>query len=228
MIEVSLGKGNGVLIEEIVEDDDVENKNEASMSKVTPLGEGSGTSIYGFSDSDSSDYPPWSSECMNEKRQQRWSDEFQFSKLLFEIDHEFDVDDPVVWQQDNYHGDNDEEEITHLFVELEQLLEHVDFLSVELRESVRKKDMEDESASVIVFFGRPNKRKRLNPAEKTDKGMEDKEMEANGLGLHVCPTRDHLEFPNGIRPFDMVMRFVYLDGDVNPNRSIYDIRAYTE
>ncbi|GKE77989.1 hypothetical protein Tco_1544109 [Tanacetum coccineum] len=79
VLKVSLGKGNGVLIEEIIEDDDVENKNEASMSK---------------------------------------------------------VDDPVVWQQDNYHGDNDEEEITHLFVELEQLLEHVDFLSVELRESV--------------------------------------------------------------------------------------------
>nr|GFA51420.1 hypothetical protein [Tanacetum cinerariifolium] len=40
MIEVSLGKGKGVVIEQIMEDDDVENKIEASTSKVTPLGKG--------------------------------------------------------------------------------------------------------------------------------------------------------------------------------------------
>ncbi|GJS03093.1 hypothetical protein Tco_0319601 [Tanacetum coccineum] len=94
MTEVSLGKGNGILIEE----DDVENKNKASTSKVAPLSEGCGKIIYGFSDSDSSDDPPWSSECINEKRQQRCSDEFQFIKLLFEIDREFDLDlsqDPI-------------------------------------------------------------------------------------------------------------------------------------
>ncbi|GKB76470.1 hypothetical protein Tco_0943365, partial [Tanacetum coccineum] len=43
MMEVSLAKGKGVLIEEIVEDDDVKNKNEASTSKVAPLGEVYGT-----------------------------------------------------------------------------------------------------------------------------------------------------------------------------------------
>ncbi|GKE09912.1 hypothetical protein Tco_1413463, partial [Tanacetum coccineum] len=52
-----LWHGKGVLIEEIVEDSNVENKNEASTSKVALLGEGCGTSIYGFSDSDSSDHP---------------------------------------------------------------------------------------------------------------------------------------------------------------------------
>ncbi|GJS03090.1 hypothetical protein Tco_0319598 [Tanacetum coccineum] len=91
MMEVSLGKGNGVLIEENVE-------------KMI-------------------DDPPWSSECINEKRQQRWSDEFQFIKLLFEIDHDDDdlvqLVNPVVWQKDNYHGDREEEETTHLFVELD-------------------------------------------------------------------------------------------------------------
>nr|GEX65700.1 copia protein [Tanacetum cinerariifolium] len=46
------------------------------------------------------------------------------------------LDDLVVWQQDNYHGDNEEEEIAHLFVELDQILEHVAFLNVKLRESV--------------------------------------------------------------------------------------------
>ncbi|GKD01697.1 hypothetical protein Tco_1171971, partial [Tanacetum coccineum] len=91
---------------------------------------------------------------------------------------------------DNYHGHNEEEETALLFAELDQLIEHVAFLNVELRESVvgvdspvivfdalvvpidapvialkeeiqrprkRKRDMEDESASAIVTFGRPNK-----------------------------------------------------------------------
>ncbi|GKF35297.1 hypothetical protein Tco_0108497, partial [Tanacetum coccineum] len=49
----------------------------------------------------------------------------------------------------------------------------------------RKRDMEDESASAIVTFGRANKRRRLNPDGKTKNGMEDKSMEANGLGFHV-------------------------------------------
>ncbi|GKA83515.1 no apical meristem protein [Tanacetum coccineum] len=44
----------------------------------------------------------------------------------------------------------------------------------------RKRDMEDESAYVIVTFGRSNKRRRLNLANNTEKGMEDKSMEANG------------------------------------------------
>ncbi|GKB78126.1 hypothetical protein Tco_0945021 [Tanacetum coccineum] len=113
MMEVSLAKGKGVLIEEIVEDDGVENENEASTSKVAPLGEGYGISIYGFFDSNSSDHPPWSFDCKNEKRQQRLSDEFQFRNLH-----------------------NEEEEIVLLFSELDQLLEHVSFLNVELRESV--------------------------------------------------------------------------------------------
>nr|GFD19322.1 hypothetical protein [Tanacetum cinerariifolium] len=43
-----------------------------------------------------------------------------------------------------------------------------------------KREIEDESASIIVPFGRPNKRRRLNPSEKTDKAMK-----SNGLGFHV-------------------------------------------
>ncbi|GKE35512.1 hypothetical protein Tco_1454834 [Tanacetum coccineum] len=135
--------------------------------------------------------------------------------LIEEID---DVDDLIVWQQDNYHRDNKEEETALLFAELDQLLEHVVFLNVELRESVvgvdppivavdalvisvnapiialeeeiqrprkRKREMEDESAYAIVTFGRPNKSRKYNLADKTKKGMEDKAMEANGLGFHV-------------------------------------------
>nr|GFC87113.1 hypothetical protein [Tanacetum cinerariifolium] len=44
--------------------------------------------------------------------------------------------DPVVWQHDNYHRDNKEEEYAHLFAELDQLLEHVAFLNAEIRESM--------------------------------------------------------------------------------------------
>nr|GFC16661.1 hypothetical protein [Tanacetum cinerariifolium] len=51
-----------------MEDDDVENKTEASTSKVTPLGKGSNESIYGFSDSDSTDHLPWSSENLSQDR----------------------------------------------------------------------------------------------------------------------------------------------------------------
>ncbi|GJX29458.1 hypothetical protein Tco_0237537 [Tanacetum coccineum] len=80
--------------------------------------------------------------------------------LIEEID---DLDDPIVWQQDNYHGDNKEEETALLFAELDQLLKHVAFLNVELRESVVES----------------NKRRRLNPTDKTEKGMGDKAMEAN-------------------------------------------------
>ncbi|GKD76881.1 hypothetical protein Tco_1339502 [Tanacetum coccineum] len=134
------------------------------------------------------------------------------------------LDDPIVWQHDNYHGHNEEEEIALVFTKLDQLLEHVYFLNVKLRESLvgvaplsvavdgqvvpvdapvvpldgpvialedeiqiprkRKRDMEDENASAIVTFGRANKRRRLNLTDKTEKGIEYKSMEANGLGFH--------------------------------------------
>ncbi|GJZ75603.1 hypothetical protein Tco_0640068 [Tanacetum coccineum] len=159
MMKVSLDKGNNVLVKEIVENDDVENKNEASISKVAALGEGYGTNIYGFFDSG--------------------------------------LDDPVVWQHDNYHRDNEKED-AHLFNKLDQVLDHVAFLDVKLRESVvgvdppviahvdarlialeeeiqrprkMKREIEDDSAFGIVTFRRPNKRRRLNPSKKTEKGI---------------------------------------------------------
>nr|GEV27822.1 hypothetical protein [Tanacetum cinerariifolium] len=44
----------------------------------------------------------------------------------------------------------------------------------------RKRKIEDESVSVIVTFGRPNKGRILNKSEKSERGMEVKAMEANG------------------------------------------------
>ncbi|GKC25283.1 hypothetical protein Tco_1027433, partial [Tanacetum coccineum] len=49
----------------------------------------------------------------------------------------------------------------------------------------RKREMEDESEYAIVTFGRPNKSRKYNLANKTKKGMKDKAMEANGLRFHV-------------------------------------------
>ncbi|GKD58373.1 hypothetical protein Tco_1295882 [Tanacetum coccineum] len=65
---------------------------------------------------------------------------------------------------------------------------HVDALVIALKEEIqrpkkRKREMEDESVSGIVAFRRPNKRRRLNPAEKTEKGVKDKAMEPNHLGF---------------------------------------------
>ncbi|GKE70890.1 hypothetical protein Tco_1528962, partial [Tanacetum coccineum] len=179
MMEVSLAKGKGVLIEEIVEDSDVENKNEASTSKID----------HEF-DLDLSQDP-------KEKVEEGMQGDLH--TLNDNDDDLLQLDDPIVWQQDNYHGDNEEEDIALLFAELDQLLEYVAFLNVKIRESVvvialeeeiqrprkRKREMENESASAIVTFGKPNKRRRLNPTNKTEKGMEDKVTEPNGLGFHV-------------------------------------------
>nr|GEZ06111.1 transposase, MuDR [Tanacetum cinerariifolium] len=196
MMKVSLNKGKGILIEEIIKDDDVddvENENKASTSKD-----------------------------LKEKVKQGMQGDLH---TLNNDDDLLQLDDPIVWQHDNYHGHNEEEETALLFAKLDQLLEHVYFLNVKLRESVvgvapllvaidaqvvpvdapvvpldgpviafekeiqrprkRKRDMEDESASVIVTFGRANKRRRLNPTDKTEKLMKDKLMEAIGLGFHL-------------------------------------------
>nr|GEX46188.1 hypothetical protein [Tanacetum cinerariifolium] len=166
MMEVSLGKENGVLIEKTVKDDDVENKKEASTSKVAPSGEGCGTNTYGLYDSYLSDDPSWSSECMNEKRQKRKLNMGWRLHTLNDDDDFLQLDDLVFWQHDNYHEDNKEEEIVHLFAELDQLLEH------------EKRDGRCECI-------------RSNPVEKTDNGIEYKEMEANEIIIMESDTSSY-------------------------------------
>nr|GEV97483.1 hypothetical protein [Tanacetum cinerariifolium] len=114
MIEVVFGKGKGVVIKEIMEDDEV---NEASKTRYrgqslllnkddVQTGNMDSTSkvdhppwpFGSLSDSDISEHPPWSSESMNEKRNKRRSEEFQFRIQLFENDFAFDLDlsqDPI-------------------------------------------------------------------------------------------------------------------------------------
>ncbi|GKB14713.1 hypothetical protein Tco_0848636, partial [Tanacetum coccineum] len=107
-MEVVSGKGKGVVIEEIIEDDevneasktgyrgqslllnenDVETVNMDSTSKV----DHPPWSSRSLSDSGISEHPPWSSESMNEKRNKRWSEEFWFRIQLFENNFVFGLD----------------------------------------------------------------------------------------------------------------------------------------
>ncbi|GJR25940.1 hypothetical protein Tco_1102172 [Tanacetum coccineum] len=160
-MEVFLGTGKGVVIEEVMEDDEVKEASETGNSgkklllvtendvqtKTEPL-----TPPWSFeslSDFDISDHPPWSSKSMNEKRNKGVSEDFQFRKMLFDIDLTFGLDfshetlemknevkaeqemeepvhndfhplmyeddllqkeDPVNYQPDPYHGEDESEE----------------------------------------------------------------------------------------------------------------------
>ncbi|GJR76392.1 hypothetical protein Tco_0088757 [Tanacetum coccineum] len=126
------------------------------------LDEGCGTSIYGYSDSDLRNHPPWSSECKNEKRQQS-------QDLKEKVEQ---------GMQRDLHTLNDDDDL----LQLDDPILLKSRFKVQRRE---KRDMEHESASAIVTFRRANKRRRLNPADKTEKGMEDTLMEANGLRFHL-------------------------------------------
>ncbi|GJX03982.1 hypothetical protein Tco_0189898 [Tanacetum coccineum] len=100
------------------------------------------------------------------------------------------LDDLDFWLQDNNNGDNEEEETVHMVgvdppvVVVDAPVVHVDALVIALEKEIqrpkkRKREMEDESVSSVVAFGRPNKRKRLNLAKKTEKGVKDKAIEPN-------------------------------------------------
>ncbi|GJW01312.1 hypothetical protein Tco_1556563 [Tanacetum coccineum] len=163
MMEVVSGKGKGVVIEEIMEDDevneasetgyrgqslllnenDVQTENMDSTSKVDHPPWSFGC----LSDSDISEHPPWSSKSMNEKRNTKRSEEFcdyerSISGLVGDLKTWNDDDDllqqvyPYDWQQDPYHGDDEAEENAELFAKLDDLLEQLPFLNDELKENM--------------------------------------------------------------------------------------------
>ncbi|GKF74081.1 hypothetical protein Tco_0220413, partial [Tanacetum coccineum] len=129
------------VFEEVVEDDEVKEASETgnsckqllSVSKndVQTKTEPSTPpwSFKSLSDSDISDHPLWSSESMNEKRNKRLSEEFQFRKLLFDIDLTFGLDFShetlEMKNKDPYHGEDKAEENAELFDEQDHLLETV-------------------------------------------------------------------------------------------------------
>ncbi|GJS62015.1 RNA-directed DNA polymerase, eukaryota, reverse transcriptase zinc-binding domain protein [Tanacetum coccineum] len=108
MMERMTSKGKGVVIEEIMDHDvnDVVGKefdSESGNSGKLPLLEWHQSSQAGKDEtvvnndfcvfnSDNEFPPPWSAERMNANRAQRMSDEFEFKKLLAEIDHEFGLE----------------------------------------------------------------------------------------------------------------------------------------
>ncbi|GJW28296.1 hypothetical protein Tco_0045171 [Tanacetum coccineum] len=223
MMEVVLGMGKGVVIEEVVEDDEVKEASETGNSgkqllSVTENDVQTKTepstppwSFESLSDSNISDHPPWSSESMNEKRNKRLSEEFQFRKIFFDIDLTFGLDfshetlemknevkaeqemeehvhndfhplmyeddllqkeDPVNYQQDPYHGEDEAEENAELFDEQDHLLEHVPFLKETI--VIIDGDAPLLAADALVVppvivldeqLERPNKRRKLNPGK---------------------------------------------------------------
>ncbi|GJR15077.1 hypothetical protein Tco_0797729 [Tanacetum coccineum] len=190
-MEVVLGTGKGVVIEEAVKDDKVKEASETGNSgkqllsvtendvqtKTEPL-----TPPWSFEslyDSDISDHPPcldFSHETLEMKNEVKAEHEMEepvhndFHPLMYEDDL-LQKKDPVNYQQDPYHGEDVAEENVELFDEQDHLLEHVPFL----KETVV---IVDGDAPILVVdalvvprvivldeqLERPNKRRKLNPA----------------------------------------------------------------
>ncbi|GKE06985.1 hypothetical protein Tco_1399003, partial [Tanacetum coccineum] len=102
------------------------------------------------------DHPPWSSGSLSDSdiRDARACD-YNFHPLMYDNDDDRSIsgmegdletwndDDDLLqqvdtydWQQDPYDGDNEAEENTKLFAELDDLLERFPFLNDELKENV--------------------------------------------------------------------------------------------
>nr|GEU60906.1 hypothetical protein [Tanacetum cinerariifolium] len=183
----SLDEGLGVVIKEVVEDNEVKEASEIGHSgkqllSVTENDVQTKTepstppwSFESLSDFDISNHPSWSSESMNKKRNKRLSEEFQFRKILFDIDLTFGLDfshETLEMKiKDPYHGEDEAEENAELFDEQDHLLKHVPFL----KETVVIVDGDAPLLAVdalvvplvIVLneqLERPNKRRKLNPA----------------------------------------------------------------
>nr|GEU45464.1 hypothetical protein [Tanacetum cinerariifolium] len=174
-MEVVSGKGKGVVIEEIVEDDevneasetgyrgqslllnenDVQTKNMDSTSKVNHPPWSSGSLSY----SDISEHPPWSSESMNEKRNKRQSEEFcDYDRSISGL-----VRDLETWNDDD-----------DLLQQLDDLLERLPFLNNKLKENMVGVDASvvavEEQLEMIEHvvdeeIERPRKRNRENENE---------------------------------------------------------------
>ncbi|GKB10094.1 hypothetical protein Tco_0844017 [Tanacetum coccineum] len=184
-MEVVSGKGKGVVIKEIVDDDEV---NEASKTGYM------GQSLFlnendvqtGNIDSTSKvNHPPWSSRSLSDSDINLSQDPIDMTKevkveqeMQEHVYHNFyplmyDMD-PYDWQQDPYHGDDEAEENAELFAELDDLLERLPFLNDELKENVVGVDapvvvveeqLERIKHVVDEEIERPRKRKRENKDE---------------------------------------------------------------
>nr|GEV89421.1 hypothetical protein [Tanacetum cinerariifolium] len=151
MMEVVLGTCKGVVIEEVVEDDEVK--------KASKTG--------------NTDFSHETLDMKNKVKAKQEMEELvhnDFHPLMYEDDL-FQKEDPVNYKQDPYHGEDEDEENVELFDEQDHLLEHVPFL----KETVIIVD--GDSLLLVVDalvvppvidleeqLERPNKRRKLNPA----------------------------------------------------------------
>nr|GEW18970.1 hypothetical protein [Tanacetum cinerariifolium] len=162
-----LGTGKGVVIKEVMEDDEVKEASETGNSgkqllSVTENNVQTKTepstppwSFESLSDSDFSDHPPWSSESMNKKGIKGW----------------LHKKDPVNYQHDPYHGEDKVEENAELFDEQDHLLEHVPFLKetiVIVYGDASLLAVDSLVVHPVIVLDEqleiPNKRRKLNPA----------------------------------------------------------------
>ncbi|GJX48656.1 hypothetical protein Tco_0273846 [Tanacetum coccineum] len=151
-MEVVSGKGKGVVIEEIMEDDEVNEASETRNRGQSLLLDENDVQIGNMDSTSKVDHPPWSSGSLSVS----------------------DIMDPYDWQQDPYHRDDEAKENAELFAELDDLLERLPFLNDELKENVVVVDapvvaveeqLERIEHGVDVEIKRPRKRKKENEAE---------------------------------------------------------------
>nr|GEU29511.1 hypothetical protein [Tanacetum cinerariifolium] len=150
-MEVILGTGKGVVIEEVVEDDEVK---EASETR-------------------NSDFSHETLYMKNKVKAEQEMEEHvhnDFHPLMYEDDL-LQKENPINYQQDPYHEEDEAAENAELFDEQDHLLEHVPFL----KETVIIIDGDAPLLAVDApvmppvidleeQLERPNKRKKLNPA----------------------------------------------------------------
>nr|GEW27639.1 putative ribonuclease H-like domain-containing protein [Tanacetum cinerariifolium] len=157
-MEVVLGTGKGVVIEEVVKDDEVKEASETGNS---------GKQLFSVTENDVQTKtepltPSWSFESLSDS-------DISFSHETLEMKNK--KEDPVNYQQDPYHGEDEAKENAELFDEQDHLLEHVPFL----KETVIIVDGDAPLLAVdalvvppvIVLdeqLERPNKRRKLNLA----------------------------------------------------------------
>nr|GEU86945.1 hypothetical protein [Tanacetum cinerariifolium] len=121
-MEVISGIGDGVVIEEIMEDD----KDPIDMTKVVKAEQEMQEPTYFnfYPLMYDNDYDRSISGLVEDL--ETWNDD---DDLLQQVD-------PYDWQQDPYHGDDEVQENAELFAELDDLLERLPFLNDELKENV--------------------------------------------------------------------------------------------
>nr|GFA42871.1 hypothetical protein [Tanacetum cinerariifolium] len=147
VMERMTSKGNDVLIEEIASHVGKDGNIVANNFRVI--------------DSDNEFPPPWTAEKMNTDRNKRPSDEFEFIKLLVEIDHEFGLDNP---SQDSlgFSNDVDFDNVSFDFVDLDEVsfdlvdlddfsFNDVDFDVVDFEQGMDDVDYEQEMEELLYY-----------------------------------------------------------------------------